>query len=228
MKTIWGKPVYETVPELVAAERTALVLVDLQNDFCSPDGYYGREGRRLTEIAAAIPRVDALVAAARRADVLVIWVLQTLLAEAGSDSSSWLRRRTKGVVPPEWTIDGTWGQQVVAPLVPRPDEPVVKKHRSSSFVSTPLDLVLRSNGIEALVIAGTVTQGCVESTVRDATFFDYYVTLATDCVATIDPALHEASLLCQSTRCDFATSEQIIDAWQAAAGARRGEGASAV
>lgn len=213
MKTIWGKPVFETLEELVHPSRTALLVVDVQNDFCAPNGYYGKEGKRLTEIEAAIPRIDAMVAAARRADVLVVWILQTLLPEARADSPSWLRRRTRGVVPPEWTIDGSWGQRVVEPLAPHADEPVVRKHRSSAFVSTPLDLILRSNEIESLVVSGTVTQVCVESTVRDATFFDYYVTLATDCVATVDPKLHDASLLCQSTRCDFASSEGIMAAW---------------
>jgi nicotinamidase-related amidase len=217
MEQIWGKDVRSELPELWRPDGCALVMVDVQNDFCHPEGYYGRIGKRLDEIQVALPRMAALVDAARAAGVLVVWIEQTLLAAAVSDSPSWLRRRTgAGSQPPEWTLDGSWGQGVVAPLEIRAGEPVVRKHRSSAFVSTDLDLILRSNDIESLVICGTVTQGCVESTARDATFFDYYVTLARDCVATVDPALHEHSLACQATRYDFADSTDIIDVWNRA------------
>jgi nicotinamidase-related amidase len=215
MDLIWGRPVRSERTELWEPAGTALVVVDVQNDFCHDDGYYGRIGKDLTEIKAAVPRVAALVDAARAAGVLVVWVQQTLLADAVSDSASWLRRRTgAGDIPPEWTLEGSWGQQFIEPLHPQPGEPTVKKHRSSAFVSTDLDLILRSNEIESLLICGTVTQGCVESTARDATFFDYYVTLVTDCVATINHELHEHSLACQASRYDFGTSDEIAGFWQ--------------
>jgi ureidoacrylate peracid hydrolase len=214
MQSIWGKEVRSTTEELWDAATTALVLVDVQNDFCHDDGYYGRIGKNLTDIKLAIPRMERLVSAARAADVLVIWIQQTLLADAACDSPSWLRRRTgAGGAPPEWTLDGSWGQEIIEPLEVLPGEPRVQKHRSSGFVNTDLDLILRSNDIESLVICGTVTQGCVESTARDATFFDYYVTLATDCVATIDHELHIHSLACQASRYDFGESDDIVDRW---------------
>jgi nicotinamidase-related amidase len=213
MQTIWGKKVYETLAELTDPSRTALVIVDVQNDFCHPDGYYGTTGRDLSAIAMVVPRVASLVEAARSAGVLVVWIQQTLLPNAKADSPSWLRRRTRGTSPPEWTLEGSWGQKFMEPLHERLDEPIVIKHRSSAFVGTTLDLILRSNEIEGLVVCGVVTQGCVESTARDATFHDYYVVLVRDCVATIDKKLHEASMLCQSTRYDFANSEEVIELW---------------
>jgi nicotinamidase-related amidase len=224
MFTIWGKDVYQSLGELTDPSHTALVLVDVQNDFCHPDGYYGKNGKYLDDIAVVIPKIAALVDAAREAGVLVIWIQQTLLPDARADSPSWLRRRTRGTAAPEWTLDGTWGQAIIEPLQPRPDEPVVLKHRSSSFIGTTLDLILRSNRIESLVICGVVTQGCVESTARDATFLDYYVVMMRDCVGTIDPKLHEASMICQSTRYDFADSSDVIEQWAAA---RRTAAASA-
>ena len=72
---------------------------------------------------------------------------------------------------------------------------MVKKYRSSAFWGTNLDLLLRSNGIKSLIMAGCTTEGCVESTARDALFNDYYVVVAEDCVASDDRAQHEASLL---------------------------------
>lgn len=219
MKSIWGKPVCESLGELVDPSRTALVLIDIQNDFVHPDGYYGQIGKDLSQMQEILPRVVALLEGARRAGAMVIWVQQTLLPNARADSPSWLRRRTRGTMPPEWTLEGSWGEDFIAPLRPRPGEPIVKKHRSSAFVGTSLDLLLRSNEIESLVLTGVVTQGCVESTGRDATFHDYYVVLVRDCVGTIDRELHAASMICQSTRYDFADSEAILAEW-ARAGAR--------
>jgi ureidoacrylate peracid hydrolase len=216
MQTIWGKTVYESLTELVQPSHTALVLVDVQNDFCHPDGYYGQNGKDLSDIALVVPRIAKLVDAAREAGVLVIWIQQTLMPDARADSPSWLRRRTRGTAAPEWTLEGTWGQDFMEPLRPLPSEPIVKKHRSSSFVGTTLDLILRSNEVESLVICGVVTQGCVESTARDATFFDYYVVMLRDCVGTIDKELHAASMLCQSTRYDFSDSPTVMGHWAAA------------
>lgn len=215
MQTIWEKPVYDSLAELVEPARTAMLVVDMQNDFCHRDGYYGGLGIDLADIEAAVAATADLVVRAREAGVLVIWVQQTLLPAARADSPSWLRRRTRGTLAPEWTLDGEWGQEIVAPLAPLPGEPIIKKHRSSAFVGTTLDLVLRSREIESLVIAGAVTQGCVESTARDATFHGYYVVLVRDCVATIDRDLHAASMLCQSTRYDFADSAEVTAEWAA-------------
>jgi nicotinamidase-related amidase len=214
MQTIWGKQVFDSVEEVIDRARTAVVAIDMQNDFCHPEGYYGRLGIDLTDIRSAVLAMARVVDAARAASVPVVWVQQTLLDEALADSPSWLRRRTHGTMAPEWTLEGRWGQEFVEPLAPAPEEPVVVKHRSSGFVGTTLDLVLRSLEIEALVIGGTVTQGCVESTARDATFFDYYVVMLRDCVATTSRELHEASMACQGSRYDFAESETVIARWE--------------
>jgi ureidoacrylate peracid hydrolase len=214
MQTIWGKEVYESVDELLGCAKTAVLVVDMQNDFCHPEGYYGRLGIDLEAIQAAVSAMDGVVRAARQVGLPVIWVQQTLLKEARSDSTSWLRRRTHGTLPPEWTLDGQWGHEFARPLAPLEGEPVIQKHRSSAFVGTPLDLILRSLEIELAVIGGAVTQGCVESTARDATFYDYYVVLLTDCVATTSAELHHASMKCQSSRYDFASSKHVIRRWR--------------
>ena len=74
-------------------------------------------------------------------------------------------------------------------------------------------MLLRSNGIKSIVVTGCTTEGCVESTARDAMFNDYYVVIATDAVASDDPAQHDASMLLMSHRFDLATSEEIRSAW---------------
>ena len=114
---------------------------------------------------------------------------------------------------------------VIEELKPRPGELIVTKHRSSAFVGTDLDMILRASGIATTVVIGEQTPGCVEATYRDAAYHDYYNVLAEDCVAAFDQAQHEASLLIQRARHDVCSSEDIIRIWRQArsAGSRAGE-----
>jgi nicotinamidase-related amidase len=110
-------------------------------------------------------------------------------------------------------VDGSWGQRFVDGLQPEGDEPVVRKHRSSGFVGTNLDLVLRASRIETTVVIGVMTEGCVESTARDAAFYDYYVVLTSDCMASDVLAWHEASLTTMAGRHDIVAGHEIRELW---------------
>jgi nicotinamidase-related amidase len=90
---------------------------------------------------------------------------------------------------------------------------VVHKHRSSAFWGTDLELLLRSNGVRTVVVGGCTTEGCVESTARDAMFTDHYVVLAQDCVASDDRAQHDASLLLMRHRFDLASGAEVGAVW---------------
>jgi nicotinamidase-related amidase len=109
---------------------------------------------------------------------------------------------------------GTAGHEFVDELRPRAGEFVVPKWRSSAFWGTNLDLLLRSNGIKTLVVTGCTTEGCVESTARDAMFNDYHVVVVEDCVASDDRAQHDASLFLMKHRFDLTTGQQIGEAWK--------------
>jgi nicotinamidase-related amidase len=98
-------------------------------------------------------------------------------------------------------------------VAPVAGELVVPKWRSSGFWGTSLDLLLRSNAIRSVIVTGCTTEGCVESTARDAMFNDYYVVIAEDCVASDDLAQHEASLLLMRHRFDVASGPEIARAW---------------
>jgi nicotinamidase-related amidase len=100
-------------------------------------------------------------------------------------------------------------------LEPQDGELVVKKYRSSAFWGTNLGLLLRSNGIKSVVVSGCTTEGCVESTARDAMFSDYYVVLAADAVGSDDRKQHDASMYLMAHRFDLATSEDIRKHWPA-------------
>jgi nicotinamidase-related amidase len=115
--------------------------------------------------------------------------------------------------PLRYTVPGTPGHEFAREFAPLPAELVVRKYRSSGFWGTNLDMLLRSNGIKTVVFGGCTTEGCVESTARDAMFNDYYVVIAADCVASDDPVQHEASMLLMRHRFDIATGADIQAIW---------------
>jgi nicotinamidase-related amidase len=219
---IEGKQVFTELAELVDPAHTALVVIDMQRDFCTAGGAFDKLGVNLSMYPPMIPRLAALVAAARRAGVRVIYVLMTVLPGRASESPAQIRFNLRlhlqshgAVAPLGYTADGSTGQQVIPELAPHADDWIVKKYRSSAFWGTNLDMLLRSNAVQSLVVTGCTTEGCVESTARDALFNDYYVTIAEDCVASDDPAQHDASMLLMRHRFDIASSDEIVAVWAA-------------
>jgi nicotinamidase-related amidase len=220
--TVAGKEVFTELTELVNPGHTALLLIDMQRDFVDPDGAFGELGVDLSMYRESVPRLANLLEHARRAPALVVHVQNTTLPDRMSDSPAQIRfnlrmhaGRRGGDAPLRYSIAGTPGNDFVEELAPRGDELVVRKHRSSAFWGTDLELLLRSNGIKTVVIGGCTTEGCVESTARDAMFNDLYVVIAVDCVASDDREQHEASLLLMRHRFDLATADEISAVWSA-------------
>ena len=219
MIEIEGKQVFTELHELVDPAHSALVVVDMQRDFCQPGGAFDRLGVDISMYPPVIPRIARLIAGARDAGVQVIYIQMTVLPGRKSESPAQIRfnlrmhlAQTAGAAL-GYTADGSPGQEILPELAPAAGDLVVKKYRSSAFWGTNLDLLLRSNGIQSLIIAGCTTEGCVESTARDALFNDYYVVVAEDCVASDDRAQHEASLLLMRHRFDMATAEEVLGVW---------------
>jgi nicotinamidase-related amidase len=218
-----GKQVFTTLAELVGPRHTALVVVDMQRDFCIPGGAFERLGVDLSMYPPMIPRLARLIDGARAADARVIYVQMTVLPDRASESPAQIRFNLRlheaahGGEALRYTVDGSKGQEIIPELAPRDGDTVVKKYRSSGFWGTNLDMLLRSNGIRSVVMTGCTTEGCVESTARDALFNDYYVVIAEDCVASDDRAQHDASMLLMRHRFDVATSEAILAEWSRAA-----------
>lgn len=221
MIIIENKCIYTTLEELIAADHTALVVVDMQNDFCKPEWAFSQRGIDLSMYPPMIPYLVRLVAGARAAGVPVIYIQMTVLTDRRSESPAQIRfnmrlhmashHRTEPLL---YTVEGTPGQEIIAELAPQSGDLIVHKYRSSGFWGTNLDMLLRSNGIETVVIVGCTTEGCVESTARDALFNDYYVVVPEDCVASDDPRQHEASLFLMRHRFDVTTSDAILAFWQ--------------
>jgi ureidoacrylate peracid hydrolase len=186
--------------EQAAPAHTALVMVDLQNDFVDPAGWVAEQQvpgfLGDTGIAAVVDRARVLLAAARAADVLCVFVRMIGDEKYLSGPMRALYARNHGRVRPTCVQEGTWGADWPAGLQPGGGdrELVVDKHRYSAFISTRLAQVLRSHDIETVVVCGVATTGCVESTIRDAFMLDHYVVIAGDACGDYEQHRHEASL----------------------------------
>ena len=220
MIEVEGKRVFTELSELVDPAHTALVVVDMQRDFCVPGWAFDKLGVDITMYPPMIPRLARLIEGARAAAVPVIYIQMTVLPNRASESPAQIRFNLRLHLashgegePLRYTQDGSEGQAILDELAPEDGDLIVKKYRSSGFWGTNLDLLLRSNGIKSVVVTGCTTEGCVESTARDALFNDYYVVVAEDCVASDDREQHDASMLLMRNRFDIASTDEILAVW---------------
>lgn len=173
---------------------TALIVVDVQNDFCSPDGSLARVGNDTSGAVEMVPRLQSLIEHAREVGLPVLFI-QTIHDES-NDSPQWLGRidAGPGTERPGITCrTGSWGGEFYE-VAPQPGDHVVIKYRYSAFVGTNLEILLRTLGIRSLLFTGVATEICVESSLRDGLFSDYYVSLVEDCAASFSREAHDASV----------------------------------
>ncbi|MCC7425358.1 MAG: cysteine hydrolase [Alphaproteobacteria bacterium] len=217
MITIDNHLVFTEIEEVLDPRHTALVIIDAQNDFCAPDGMFAKNGSDMSAIPPAVANIRRLIDAARPAGAMVIYIQNQKMAKNKSVSGAWLRFVTAraGLLETQYCcLIGSPGAEIIDELKPEPDDIVVKKWRSSSFVGTNLDMILRNNGIRTTLCCGFITQGCVESTARDAGFYDYYPVVVEDAVGNYHKALHEASLFVQRSRYDVVPTERVLQVWE--------------
>ena len=179
---------------------TALVMVDLQNDFVHADGWVAQQQvpgfLGDTGIDAVLDRSQALLDAARQSHVLTVFVRMLGDDRYLSPALYAQYMRNHGHERPPCVQEGTWGADFFGDLRPagHPREFSVDKHRYSAFIGTRLDQLLRSNGIRTIVVCGVATTGCVESTIRDGFMLDYYVVIARDACGDYEPRRHDNAL----------------------------------
>ena len=172
---------------------SALLLVDLQNDFLHPKGAYGRGGQGCADIAALPARLAPLAQAFRDHRGLVIATLFTLVPGRGGEPiiSPHLKQMRPFLGRGDFA-PGSWGQAVVDDL--QPVDASVEKLAYSAFYMTRLDWLLRKLDITSRVVGGIVTNGGVASTVRDAHVRDIEVTVLSDGCAAFSPDVHRTSV----------------------------------
>lgn len=220
MKELFGKIIFDKVEEQADPKHTAILIIDMQNDFCSPRGTYHRSGKDLSLIQQMTPRLQKLIREARKHRILLVFIKNVTLKNGLSDSPAWLYFKDRLVSGREYTLRGTWGCEFIREIQPKKKDVIVEKHRSSAFINTNLDLILRSNKIQTIVVTGVITQGCVESTVRDGAFYDYYVVTVRDCIATYDREIHDSSMKILEYRSTAVPSEALFEVWEKRKGKR--------
>jgi len=173
-------------PEAVVfpPEQTALIVVDMQNAYASPGGYLDLAGFDVSATRPVIERIDIAVKAAREAGVQVIWFQNGwddgYVEAGGPGSPNWHKSNALKTMRRHPELQGTllakggWDYQLVDRLTPQPGDIVLPKPRYSGFFNTALDSMLRSRGIRHLVFTGIATNVCVESTLRDGFFLEYF------------------------------------------------------
>jgi ureidoacrylate peracid hydrolase len=219
------RTILSSLAEKVAPDHTALLLIDMVNDFAHPKGKAAVQGNRpLDHIRSIIPTLQALLDGARTAGVLVVHVQHTTLPGAASDSDVWLeaRRRAKYSAV-DVCIEGTWGHESIDELRPVGGEPEVPKYRYGGFEGTNLARVLRSAEVKTVICCGASTNVCVEATAREAFARELYVVLPADGCASWSRPLHEASLESAANRyATICNAEDILTIWDAG-GSRAGQ-----
>jgi uncharacterized protein (TIGR02058 family) len=196
-------------------EKTALVLVDLQNDFCHPNGTAAGRGKDVHAFGEKLKNIKDLLGIARERNIPVIHVVSehSVWTESPSGKERFGRSDQDGHL--SYCEPGSWGAEIYHAFSPNTEEKIVVKHRYSAFLHTDLELILRRNGIEHIVITGGYTNVCIDTTARDASMRDFFVSVPYDCVISDNEKLHNAALkLLNGTFADIVHSNEIKSQWK--------------
>ena len=201
MPTLHAKP----NPLEINFQKSAILVVDMQNAFASPRGMLDIAGLDISGAARVTHAIRDVLNAARASQIPIIYLQMgykpDLSNSGGPSSPNWhkelamclmhARPELKGKI----LTEGTWDFAIVDDLAPQPGDLVIVKTRYSGFVGTTLDSLLRMRGIQFLFFTGIATNVCVESTLRDAFFLDYWpILLADGAMPAGDTKQHEATL----------------------------------
>ncbi|HIK29287.1 MAG: cysteine hydrolase family protein [Oscillatoriaceae bacterium SKW80] len=188
----------ETKKLYIDLAKTAILVIDMQNDFCHPDGWLAHMGVDITPTRAPIKPLQELLPALRSANIPVIWVNWGNRPDLLNISASLLHVYNPtgdgiglGAPLPKNQAPvltaGSWAAAVVEELEQKPEDIRVDKYRMSGFWDTPLDSILRNIGKTTLLFAGVNADQCVMTTLQDANFLGYDCILVKDCTATTSP-----------------------------------------
>lgn len=185
--------------------RCALLVIDMQNDFCSLEGNMAKIGRDISFIQKMIPNLSRLLEICRSIGIGVIFT--KMVHSVWTDSPVWVAKLNSKNVRQE-----TWGCAFYQGFEPHEEDWVVEKHRYSAFLNTDLDTVLRARGINTIIVTGVNSDQCVDGTAKHAFQLDYYVFLVKDCIATDSQTLTEVVLaMAEKSYAWIVSSEEIIE-----------------
>lgn len=204
--------------EILDPTHTALVVIDMQNDFCAENGYiHNAQDVDMSANKPLAARIGKLVEAAREIGTMVVWVKAIYDHDLlPAPLLSKMLIKGKGAV---CCASDSWGADFYE-IGPIEGEQIVEKRCYSAFHNTQMDDILRRRGIKSLVMTGVATNVCVESTLREAFFHGYYIVMPPDCVGSANLPLHEATI--KSVEFIFGhvpKSTGVMDIWAGKTGA---------
>ena len=202
-------------------DRSALIIVDMQNDFLHRDGSFGHIAREHPEfnidmpfLVGTIPNVKTLADTFREARKPVVYLAHVLKHDY-SDAAFPYRRIGIELASGNRThcVEGTWGAQIIDKLRPRDGEHLVVKKGFGGFApSTPLDTILRNLGVNTCVVTGVTTCVCVSTTVRGGVEHNYRMVLVSDAVAEVSREAHDAELrIMDRLFADVRSTDEVIE-----------------
>jgi len=178
---------------LHGSDHTALLVIDMQNGFCHPEGSFAKLGLDVSLCTAAVAGCRRLVDAAHAAGVPVIYTRYVYRADY-RDGGVLVQEIMPALGSSGSLAAGSWDAELVDELPPTPDDFVIDKNRYSAFYGTGLEPVLTSLGVRNLVLCGVTTNMCVETTARDASQRDYRTFVVSDATGELEESRHEAAL----------------------------------
>ncbi len=197
---LWTLPAIP-YPLQVDLDRASLIVIDMQNDFCSPGGWADQAGLDIRRTAGVTPAIAAVLSAARSAGLLIVFTREGHAPDL-SDCPPNKQRKMQatgfayGQPGPRGRlfIRGTWNNDIVEPLQPLPGEPVIDKSGKGAFHATQLERILRRRGVDTLLVCGVTTHVCVSSTMREAADRGFDGILLSDCCQSYEAHLHDGAL----------------------------------
>ena len=220
MIEVHGKPVYQTTEEILRPERTAILVVDMQNDLVSPEGWSAKRGHDVgpkLEILETAPQDHRSGTPGRRTHRLHrLHPRRSALGHGPGVDLLLLQRQRRprdADGGPGRSLRQDLGLGSGAELAPEPEDFIIEKTRRGGFWATNLDKALRGHGIESVVVTGTATAGCVLDTAVGAHAYDYYTAVLTDGVAETNQERHQKGLAVMVDRYVSVTSDELVALW---------------
>jgi nicotinamidase-related amidase len=199
--------------------KSALIIVDMQNDFLHRDGNFSHIAREHPEfeidmpfLIDTIPNVKRLADAFRAAGRPVVYLAHVLKPDYSDAAFPYWR---VGIEPTSGNrthcVEGTWGAQIIYDLKPQEGDHLIVKKGFGGFSNTPLDTVLRNMGVTTCVVSGVTTCVCVSTTIRGGVEYNYRMIVVSDAVAEVDRVTHEAELKTMARIfADVKTTDEVI------------------